>query len=154
MKLKPMDIYKLLPKTNCKKCGLPSCMAFAVRFIERKVGIEDCPELNTAKYLKQKLKLKEIASQYLKATETKLVVHEEKCMGCGSCVIACPPNVSVSLEASGGKGPREDVTVLVVKDGVVKPANLKLCRRFEGDIETRPCTVCVDSCPTKAIEFL
>ena len=31
MALKGLDIFKLTPKTNCKDCGIPTCMAFAMR---------------------------------------------------------------------------------------------------------------------------
>jgi CO dehydrogenase/acetyl-CoA synthase gamma subunit (corrinoid Fe-S protein) len=31
--LSPIDVYKLLPKTNCKECGAENCMAFATRIV-------------------------------------------------------------------------------------------------------------------------
>ena len=40
-----LDIYKLLPKTNCRKCGQPSCMMFASLATEGIKGHDDCPEL-------------------------------------------------------------------------------------------------------------
>ncbi len=43
---KAMDIYKLLPKTNCKKCGEPTCFVFATKLSQGEYEIEDCPELN------------------------------------------------------------------------------------------------------------
>jgi len=43
--LKPLDIYKLLPATNCKKCGEPSCMAFAVKLINNEKNIMVCADL-------------------------------------------------------------------------------------------------------------
>lgn len=39
------EILKLLPKTNCKKCGLSTCMVFAAQMTEGIKGIEDCPPL-------------------------------------------------------------------------------------------------------------
>lgn len=39
---KPLDIYKLLPKDNCRKCGFPTCMAFSMKLIEGKAFPEDC----------------------------------------------------------------------------------------------------------------
>jgi len=41
--LKPTDIIKLLPGTNCKKCGLPTCLSFAFKLIKKEVGIGGCP---------------------------------------------------------------------------------------------------------------
>ena len=33
-KPKLIEILKLLPRTNCKKCGRPTCMAFAAQMVE------------------------------------------------------------------------------------------------------------------------
>ena len=41
--LSPIDIYKLLPKTNCKECGLPTCMAFAMKLAQKKAELSECP---------------------------------------------------------------------------------------------------------------
>ena len=38
-----LDIYKKLPKTNCGKCGMPTCMAFAVKVKNAQRKIWDCP---------------------------------------------------------------------------------------------------------------
>ncbi|MEW6348975.1 MAG: (Fe-S)-binding protein [Thermodesulfobacteriota bacterium] len=40
-------ILKLLPKTNCGRCGEPTCMVFAVQAAEGVKTAEDCPELDT-----------------------------------------------------------------------------------------------------------
>ena len=45
-KPKLLEILKLLPKTNCKKCGQTTCMAFAAQVMEGGRGAEHCPELN------------------------------------------------------------------------------------------------------------
>ncbi len=41
----PLTIYKLLPKTNCRDCGQPTCMAFAVLAASGAKGAGDCPSL-------------------------------------------------------------------------------------------------------------
>ncbi len=38
-----LDIYKKLPKTNCGKCGIPTCIAFALKVKNAQRKIEDCP---------------------------------------------------------------------------------------------------------------
>ena len=38
-----LDVYKLLPKTNCKKCDLPTCLAFAVAVIQGQKQLDNCP---------------------------------------------------------------------------------------------------------------
>lgn len=40
-----IDIFKYLPKSNCKKCRQPTCMAFATKLVLDEVNLEDCPEL-------------------------------------------------------------------------------------------------------------
>jgi len=154
-KVTPMQIYRNLPQTNCKKCGFSSCMAFAVKMANFKASIDDCPVLNEPKYVRQKMALKDITKKLMKATPTNLVVHEDKCTGCGACVVACPVDVSVSLETSGGKGTESEESIMRVEGGILKVKNIELCRRFEEDeSSTRPCKVCVDACPYDAIEFM
>lgn len=38
------EIFKLLPGTNCKKCGLSTCMAFAAALSKGELILETCPE--------------------------------------------------------------------------------------------------------------
>lgn len=40
-----IDILKLLPRTNCRKCGQPTCMVFAAQVVAGGRGAESCPEL-------------------------------------------------------------------------------------------------------------
>jgi len=54
-KPKLIEILKLLPKTNCKKCGDPTCMVFAARMAEGVKGSEDCPPLGAVN--KQRLEV-------------------------------------------------------------------------------------------------
>lgn len=42
---KVLDVFKLLPRTNCRKCGVPTCMAFADMLVKEKKKLEDCPPL-------------------------------------------------------------------------------------------------------------
>jgi hypothetical protein len=41
----PLEIYKLLPKTNCGRCYLPSCLAFAAAAVKGEKKLGDCPYL-------------------------------------------------------------------------------------------------------------
>lgn len=40
-----IEILKLLPKTNCRKCNEPTCMVFAARVMEGVKNENDCPEM-------------------------------------------------------------------------------------------------------------
>jgi len=56
--LSPIDVYMLLPKTNCKKCGLENCMAFATKLVNREIALELCtPLLEEKQYQKNYQKL-------------------------------------------------------------------------------------------------
>ncbi|MCP4136864.1 MAG: Fe-S cluster protein [bacterium] len=43
---KLIEVLKLLPKTNCRECGQPTCMVFAAQAVEGIKGSEDCPPLS------------------------------------------------------------------------------------------------------------
>ncbi len=45
IKIKPLDIYGLLPQTNCRECGEQSCLAFALLLLQEKHRLRDCPAL-------------------------------------------------------------------------------------------------------------
>jgi acetyl-CoA decarbonylase/synthase complex subunit gamma len=46
MALTGVDIFKLLPKTNCKKCGFPTCLAFAMKLAQRQASLDLCPDVS------------------------------------------------------------------------------------------------------------
>ncbi len=41
----PTDVYKLLPRSNCQKCGEPTCFIFALKLVAHRRVPEDCPVL-------------------------------------------------------------------------------------------------------------
>jgi acetyl-CoA decarbonylase/synthase complex subunit gamma len=43
--LSPIDVYMLLPRTNCKKCGQENCMAFATKLVNRELSLDLCTPL-------------------------------------------------------------------------------------------------------------
>jgi acetyl-CoA decarbonylase/synthase, CODH/ACS complex subunit gamma len=43
MALSGIQIYKLLPQTNCKDCGYPTCLAFAMKLAAKQVELSACP---------------------------------------------------------------------------------------------------------------
>src|SRR3989304_2086424 len=38
-----LEIYKLLPQTNCKECGYPTCLAFAMKLAAKQAELKGCP---------------------------------------------------------------------------------------------------------------
>lgn len=55
---KVLEILKLLPKTNCRECRLPTCMVFAVQAAEGAKGPEDCQAMSEENREKMRLYLK------------------------------------------------------------------------------------------------
>jgi len=46
MALTGLAIYKLLPKTNCKECGFPTCLAFAMKLAQKGTELDKCPTVS------------------------------------------------------------------------------------------------------------
>jgi len=46
MPLTGIEIFKLLPKTNCKECGEPTCLAFAMKLAGGKAELSACPHVS------------------------------------------------------------------------------------------------------------
>ncbi|MBC8387339.1 MAG: acetyl-CoA decarbonylase/synthase complex subunit gamma, partial [Actinobacteria bacterium] len=46
MALSGLEIFKKLPKTNCKDCGFPTCLAFAMQLAAGKVELGKCPHVS------------------------------------------------------------------------------------------------------------
>jgi len=42
---RPLDVWTLLPQTNCKQCGEATCMAFAVNLLQQNRTVDECPLL-------------------------------------------------------------------------------------------------------------
>jgi CO dehydrogenase/acetyl-CoA synthase gamma subunit (corrinoid Fe-S protein) len=55
-----MEVLRLLPRTNCRECGEPTCMVFAVRVIEGAKDQDNCPSLQGEK----REELKQYLSQF------------------------------------------------------------------------------------------
>jgi acetyl-CoA decarbonylase/synthase complex subunit gamma len=48
MALTGLEIFKKLPKKNCKECGVPTCLAFAMKVAAGQAKLEQCPRLDDA----------------------------------------------------------------------------------------------------------
>ncbi len=57
---RPLDVFKLLPGKNCKECGEPTCMAFALKLINDEVHWKECPLLFKKEFEASYLRLMEI----------------------------------------------------------------------------------------------
>ncbi len=48
MALTGLEIYKHLPRTNCKDCGVPTCLAFAMKMATKQISLDKCPHVTDA----------------------------------------------------------------------------------------------------------
>src|SRR4030067_1902575 len=58
--LKALDIFKLLPGTNCKKCGELTCLAFAVKLVGQEIAIGKCVPLFSDEFKEKRKVLLEL----------------------------------------------------------------------------------------------
>lgn len=56
-----MDVYKLLPRTNCRACGEASCFTFAGKLVAGQVPLQGCPQLDEPAYAAQRARLSDMA---------------------------------------------------------------------------------------------
>jgi len=52
-----IDIYQLLPKTNCKQCGYLTCLAYSADLRNGIAQLEQCPLLSQTEYARNKERL-------------------------------------------------------------------------------------------------
>ena len=87
MALSGIQIYQLLPQTNCKECGFPTCMAFAMKLAAKQAELAACPYVSDE--AKEKLSaaaqppvrliaLKADGHEVKAGNETVLFRHEKK----------------------------------------------------------------------------
>ncbi len=81
MALSGIQIFKLLPNTNCKKCGFATCLAFAMRVAAKNVEAEACPDLSDeAKEVLGAASVPPISQLEIKSGTEKVKVGEELVM--------------------------------------------------------------------------
>jgi len=111
MAMTGMDIYKNLPKTNCKECGFPTCLAFAMQVAAKQKALTDCPQLSDdakdafADASAPPMKLVHIGaegdSQVKIGQETVMFRHEDKFYNASALAGKIP--ASLSDEEAGAK---------------------------------------------------
>ena len=100
-----IEFFKLLPKTNCKDCGQPTCLAFAMQLANQKAKIEDCPHVQQeakdalAEASAPPVKTIKVGNKIPMGGETVLYRHERRFIN----PIAYAVTVSDALDADGIK---------------------------------------------------
>jgi acetyl-CoA decarbonylase/synthase complex subunit gamma len=116
MPLSGIQIYKLLPQTNCKECGFPTCLAFSMKLAAKQVELSACPYVSEA----SKKQLAESAAPpirliTLKANGTEVKVGNEVCMFRHEKTFYNKPGLFIRVKASD-----PDLTAKVTKADAYK----------------------------------
>ncbi len=53
-------LHKLLPQTDCQKCGKKTCLAFAIDLAKNKCYLENCPYLDQPEFAENRKALAKI----------------------------------------------------------------------------------------------
>jgi len=74
----PLEVYKLLQKSNCGQCGIATCMAFAAAIIKQEKQLADCPHLDAdivSRYtgnIEQQVNIEKIQEKTFKALREQI----------------------------------------------------------------------------------
>ena len=137
-----MQIYKNLPKTNCKKCGYPTCMAFAMQVAAKQKALTDCPfitedakaALSDASSPPMRLvKIGPDGKQFVFGQETVMYRHEEKFHHPAGIAVRIP--ASLSDDAAAQKA---------------ETAGRRVFERVGAKLKVELCAVEVDGCANPA----
>ncbi|MBN2534681.1 MAG: acetyl-CoA decarbonylase/synthase complex subunit gamma [Spirochaetales bacterium] len=136
MALTAMQIYKSLPRTNCKDCGLPTCMAFAMQVAAKRKALAECPHISA----EAQTDLSEASAPPMKlitigagdktfefGQETVMFRHEEKFMR--------PCGIAVKIPASAN----DDEA-----NAKVGQINNSVFTRVGEKLKVSLCAVCLD----------
>ena len=153
-KIQPLQIFQMLPGTNCKLCGCETCMAYAFALIGREKALTDCPDLQGEEFRESLQFLRGyFGGEIGEVAETGLLIEKEKCIGCGDCAVICDKAISSLVLPGGIVKQREKVPpVLEIIDGTVQVVNWSSCKRTMDPPEY--CRVCEEKCPSGALELV
>ena len=150
--LQPLQIYRMLPRTNCKLCGCPTCYAFAFDLIGRGKRPDDCPDLLKEEFRDSYKALKDLLGEGERIKGTDHIIDRSKCTGCGDCVAVC--NRALMTVTMSGRLTTRDVVPppLQVADGGLQVIEWSSCKRSVPGLDI--CNLCVDKCLFGALELV
>ena len=149
----PLQMYQLLPRTNCKVCGCEGCFAFAFALIKKEKKTEDCPDLQSEEFASSLSALREMLGSAVPIEGTAFALDRDICTGCGDCLQACKRVITLVNPSGDVIYHREQPPpVLQVIDGKVQVINWSSCKRMMSTPDL--CRVCAEKCPFGALELL
>ena len=116
--------YKVFMPVRCNHCGDPPCVPV-------------CPS----------------GASYVREKDNLVLIDQDKCIGCGTCIVACPYDMRFMPESARGyygeqTTPYEQATYQKWQKGTVQKCTLCVHRIDKG---LKP--ACVETCPTEALVF-
>ena len=138
MALTGIEIFKLLPKTNCGQCGVPTCLAFAMALAAGKAELAKCPQVSE----EAKAKLSQAAAPpilpvTIGAGEKALKIGGETVMFRHEKRFENPPGIAIlisdamsdaEIDARLKKAKASDANIILMSDKAdVLAAGLKAC---------------------------
>lgn len=150
--LQPLQIYRLLPRTNCRLCGAATCYAFAFDLISRSRSLPDCPPLQQEEFAENLQALKEALGEGERIAGTDHVLDRGRCTGCGDCVAVCDRALT-TITRGGQLSQRAAVPpALQVVDGRLNVINWSSCKRSVPGLDI--CNLCAEKCPFAALDLV
>lgn len=141
MALSVVDLYvKILPRTNCKDCGFPTCIAFAGKVVSEKLPLKNCPHINPDLLAPAQAELNEQYRQgkWLKKDMAAEALTLAKEKAAAMTLEAVAQRIGGNLHTGTGDGPLKGIvhmvlpyfnqTVLISKDRVTDPSGCDLTR--------------------------
>jgi ArsR family metal-binding transcriptional regulator len=58
-----LEVYKLLPRSNCARCAKPTCMAFAASLVAGELDLNDCTVLSESRWMEERSQLVELIGE-------------------------------------------------------------------------------------------
>lgn len=99
MALTGIQIYKYLAKTNCKECGFPTCLAFAMKLAQKQVELDKCPSISDdVKAVLAEESAPPIRKVVIGTGGTQLEVGEETVLFRHEKTFVHPPGITLQIE--------------------------------------------------------
>jgi acetyl-CoA decarbonylase/synthase complex subunit gamma len=139
MALTGIEIFKLLPKTNCGECGVPTCLAFAMSLAAGKAELSKCPHVSEdAKAKLSEASAPPILPVTIGAGDTALKIGGETVMFRHEKRFENPPGIAILISDKMSDA-EVDARLKKVKDlayervGLTLRANLAALKSETGD---------------------
>lgn len=135
MALSVVDLYRdILPKTNCKECGFPTCLAFASMVVSEKLPLVNCPHLDneTVQRCNIELEAQYAAGKWLKRDMAADALLWAKEKASSMKLEDLPARIGGELEERNGEKvlvlPYFDTTIFIGDNDITKEAEPVLTR--------------------------